>query len=171
MSQAVATATEPQGQTSGHATIEVLPRADDVLLFRTIFGLPLLQRVQLVKRGVPAKWFVKVSGRMAMPKDKLYKTIGVAKATITRKSRGNEKLDLNESERAMAMMVLLGQVEAIVAESGTVPDFDSATWTAKWLDSSQPALGGRRPGDLMDTADGRTLVSDLLARMQSGAYA
>jgi uncharacterized protein (DUF2384 family) len=70
----------------------------------------------------------------------------------------------------MALMVLLGQVEPMVADSGLASDFDVAAWTAKWLDSPQPALGGRRPADLMDTADGRSLVSDLLARMQSGAY-
>ena len=34
-----------------------------------------------------------------------------------------------------------------------------------------PALGGERPVELMDTMEGQTLVSNLLAQMQSGAYA
>jgi hypothetical protein len=34
-----------------------------------------------------------------------------------------------------------------------------------------PALDGKAPGELMDTVDGRALVSDLLAQQQSGAYA
>ncbi len=33
------------------------------------------------------------------------------------------------------------------------------------------ALGGKRPADLMDTAEGQAIVSNLVARMQSGAYA
>jgi putative toxin-antitoxin system antitoxin component (TIGR02293 family) len=170
MSQSTAAVNEPSSRKAGHSPNEGLPAANDVFLFRKLFALTLLQRVQLVKAGVSARWFVKVSGRVAMPKDKLYKTIGVAKATITRKSHDNRRLDLNESERAMAIMVLLGQVESMIAESGAAQDFDAATWTANWLDSPQPGLGGRRPGDLMDTADGRALVSDLLARMQSSAY-
>ncbi len=170
MSRTVTRADEAGHQKAGRASTEHLPAANDTLLFRRMFALPPLQRVQLVKLGVPAKWFVKVADRMAIPKDKLYRTIGVAKATITRKSRENERLDLNESEREMAIKLLLGQVDAIVAESGVVDDFDAAGWMARWLDRPQPALGGRRPGELMETADGRTLVSDLLARMQSSAY-
>jgi uncharacterized protein (DUF2384 family) len=34
-----------------------------------------------------------------------------------------------------------------------------------------PALGGTRPLDLMDTMTGQALVSQVLAQMQSGAYA
>ncbi len=49
--------------------------------------------------------------------------------------------------------------------------FDGPRWIAAWLERAHPALGGRRPGDLLDTADGRGLVRNLLARQQSGAYA
>jgi putative toxin-antitoxin system antitoxin component (TIGR02293 family) len=155
---------------SGRALLKALPKPQDPAVFRKLYGLPSLERIQLVKRGIPARWFVKVSERMAMPKDKLYKTIGVAKATVTRKSRTNQMLDRDESERAIAMMVLFGQVESMVAESGRPDGFEASTWTASWLDRPLSALGGQRPGELMDTADGRALVSDLLARMQSGAY-
>jgi putative toxin-antitoxin system antitoxin component (TIGR02293 family) len=171
MSQSTASAEQPGRAKLAEAPNETLPAASDVLLFQKLFALPPLRRIQLVKGGIQAKWFVKVSGRMGMPKDRLYRTIGVAKATVTRKSRGNAKLDKNESERALAMMVLLGQVESMIAGSGAGADFNAATWTANWLDSPQPALGGRRPGDLIDTSDGRALVSSLLAQMQSGAYA
>jgi hypothetical protein len=34
-----------------------------------------------------------------------------------------------------------------------------------------PALGGKPPGEFMDTADGRMLVADLLSQEQSGTYA
>jgi uncharacterized protein (DUF2384 family) len=51
-----------------------------------------------------------------------------------------------------------------------VEGFSAARWVAEWLQRPHPALGGRRPGELMDTADGRELLTDLLARQQSGAY-
>ena len=34
-----------------------------------------------------------------------------------------------------------------------------------------PALGGDKPADYMDTIEGQRIVSNLLAMMQSGAYA
>jgi putative toxin-antitoxin system antitoxin component (TIGR02293 family) len=170
MSHALSThellSTKPR-QASG----EGLPEASDELLFRKLFKLPPLERIKLIKRGISARWFLKVSERMGMSKRSLYKTIGVAKATVTRRARHNSRLDENATERVLAMMTLLGQVESMVEESGTIEGFDASAWTADWLASPQPALGGNRPGDLMDTADGRALVSDLLARMQSGAYA
>lgn len=78
------------------------------------------------------------------------------------------------AERTLGFARLVGQVEQIVCESGdpdAAPDFDAAGWVADFLARPHPALGGRRPGDLMDTADGRGVVGDLVAQMQSGAYA
>jgi putative toxin-antitoxin system antitoxin component (TIGR02293 family) len=138
--------------------------------FQDLYKSSLLDRIDLVKRGIPARSLAELSERMALSKEKLYQTIGVAKATMTRKIKNAQVLDKDESERTLGMAVLLGQVESMVAESGNPQGFNAATWVAAWLDRPQPALGGRRPGQLMDTADGRVLVSDLLSRMQSGAY-
>ncbi|WP_076997811.1 MbcA/ParS/Xre antitoxin family protein [Variovorax sp. KK3] len=44
------------------------------------------------------------------------------------------------------------------------------TWIASWLKAPRPDLGGRRPEDYLDTDKGRTLLFDLLGRMQSGAF-
>ena len=58
----------------------------------------------------------------------------------------------------------------MVTESGSPQGFDAAKWVAAWLDRPQSVLRGKRPAEMMDTADGRSVVSDLVARMQSGAY-
>jgi uncharacterized protein (DUF2384 family) len=71
----------------------------------------------------------------------------------------------------IGIMDLVGQVEKMVTESGDKEAFDAAKWTAQWLDESNSAPGGRTPGDLLDSAEGRTIVSRLVAQMQSGAYA
>ena len=59
----------------------------------------------------------------------------------------------------------------MVHESGDPRGFKAAEWVAAWLDRPHPALGGRRPAELMDTTDGRAIVFDLVARAQSSAYA
>lgn len=97
--------------------------------------------------------------------------IGVARATVDRKVRQQKRLSPEETERVLGVATLVGQVERMVQESGTPDGFDAAVWTAAWLDRPHPALGGARPATLMDTAEGRTLVSRVIAQMQSGAYA
>jgi putative toxin-antitoxin system antitoxin component (TIGR02293 family) len=41
----------------------------------------------------------------------------------------------------------------------------------EWLNRRIPALGGRRPIDLMATAEGCKLVLDTLGRIEHGVYA
>ena len=80
-------------------------------------------------------------------------------------------LSQDESERALGIACLVGQVQKIVSESGEIEGFDAARWTAQWLEEPNAALGGKPPGEFMDTGDGRALVAGLVAQMQSGAYA
>ena len=74
------------------------------------------------------------------------------------------------NERIQAAERLIAQADRIVRESGDPTRFDAVRWTAEWLQSPHPALGGRTPGELLETAEGRALVTDLLARQQSAAY-
>lgn len=133
----------------------------------------MLERVELVRDGVPAALLSYLADRMGISRDKLYQTIGLPRSTGDRKVRSGQRLDADQGERAIGLARLLGQVEQMLAESGSeaVEDFDAAAWLAAWLDEPVPALGGRRPGELMDTAEGRALVSRTLRQMQSGAYA
>ncbi|MFN3458076.1 MAG: antitoxin Xre/MbcA/ParS toxin-binding domain-containing protein [Novosphingobium sp.] len=69
------------------------------------------------------------------------------------------------------MTALIGQVEAIVAESGDPKGFDAPEWLSRWLREPLPALGGTPPVALLDTMEGQAMVAEALARIQSGAYA
>lgn len=130
-----------------------------------------LIRIGWVRDGVPAEVLPAMSAAMAVPREVLYTTLGLARATVSRKLQAGQRLSSDESERVLGLLRLIGQANALVAESGRPEGFDAARWVARWLDRPLPALGGLRPADLMDTGEGRELVSNLLARMQSGAYA
>jgi len=136
-----------------------------------IYRASKIQRVKIVKKGVPARYAGVLAAGMHISKDKLYSTVGLPRATVDRKVRANRRLNLDESERVIGIARLVGQAQSMVQESGGPPDFDGAKWLAEWLDRPLPALAGRRPAEFMDTAEGRALVSDLLAQQQSGAYA
>ena len=130
-----------------------------------------MERVTLVKTGVPAADFVELASNMKMTKERLASTLGLARATVDRKIRDNKLLSSDESSRLLGMASLVGQVQSMVAESGQPQGFDAGAWVSHWLDQPVPALGGRRPAELMDTPEGQGIVSRLVAQMQSGAYA
>lgn len=130
-----------------------------------------LDRIGIVKAGLPARLLTTLADDMQVPRERLFGWLGIARATANRKIKADERLSQDESERALGIARLVGQVEAIVIESGEPAGFHAAQWTAKWLEHPNHALGGKMPGEFMDTADGRALVIGLVAQMQSGAYA
>jgi putative toxin-antitoxin system antitoxin component (TIGR02293 family) len=138
---------------------------------RKYFRASPLERIRIIKQRVPAVYVQTITLGMKMSKETLYGALNLARATIDRKVQKGELLNQDESERVLAMTRLVGQAESIVRESGVTEGFSAAEWIAAWLQRPHPALGGKSPGELMDTADGRDLVTDLLARQQSGAYA
>jgi putative toxin-antitoxin system antitoxin component (TIGR02293 family) len=139
--------------------------------FIEVYRAEPLTRIAIVKDGLPADYLDKLARRLNMTKDRLLPTLGIAPATVSRKVREARPLSTDDSARALGMARLIGQVEAMVQESGDPTGFDAAKWLARWLQEPLAALNGRPPSTLMDTAEGQAMVSNLLARMQSGAYA
>jgi putative toxin-antitoxin system antitoxin component (TIGR02293 family) len=136
-----------------------------------LFHLGVMDRVEMVKLGIPAIYVETLANSMGLTKEKLYQTTGLARPTVDRKIRQRQRLNKDESESIIGLARLVGQVQSLVNESGNGKGFDAAKWTASWLAQPLQALGGKRPAELMDTADGRSLVSRLIAQQQSGAYA
>jgi len=139
--------------------------------FVSLFKKDLLECIGLVKRGVPALLIDLVAGEMGVSKDELLVILGLPRATIRRKARKNQPLSAEESSRVLGISRLIGQTQAMVETSGNPDDFDAAAWMAQWLDQPLPALSERRPAELMDTAEGQAIVSNMLSRAQSGTYA
>jgi putative toxin-antitoxin system antitoxin component (TIGR02293 family) len=135
-----------------------------------LYTVDTLERVAQVREGVPAELIELMSEDMGMPKERLYTALRLPRATVNRKLQAKQNLSPDESERVLGVARLVGQVEAMVRASGEPEGFDAARWLAEWLERPNPALGRKRPAEFLDTADGRVLVSDLLSRMNSGAY-
>jgi len=138
---------------------------------RTLFLATGLERVEMIRRGVPATVLQQIVRKMDIPKERLYATLRLPRSTIDRKIRNNGTLSAEHSERVIGLERLIGQVEAMVAQSGNPQGFDANRWVGEWLERPLPALGGAKPADFMDTMEGQELVARLLAQSQSGAYA
>jgi putative toxin-antitoxin system antitoxin component (TIGR02293 family) len=138
---------------------------------RKLYSLSAVERIDLVRAGIPAWFIVELVSDMCVPRERLYGALGLARSTIERKVREQRTLSLDEGERAVGIAQLVGQAQSIVQESGNPEGFDATRWVGEWLNEPHPALGNKTPAEYFDTAEGRQLVSNLLARQQSGAYA
>lgn len=131
-----------------------------------------MQRVAAERQGVAARLVKDLASEMAIPAVRMFKIIGVPKATAERKAEKNEAIAGGGGQSALGVLNLLGIAQSIVAEStdDQAAQFDVAKWLGRWIESPLPALGGRKPADLLDTPTGIDVVARLLGSLQSGAY-
>lgn len=128
-------------------------------------------RIALIRQGIPAAMIGNLSARMGMSKESLLASLGLSRATISRKEKDAAVLSKDESERVLGVETLIGIARTMVEQSGDPDGFDAARWVSGWLSAPLPALGGATPASYMDTFEGQKLVAELLAMSQSGAYA
>lgn len=130
-----------------------------------------LDRITLIRQGLPASEAKAILDDLSLGQDMGLRALGLSVATVNKKAKTGDRLSVDESERVIGFARLVGQVEAMIAESGDGSSFDSHLWLGRWLMEPLPALGHRRPADLVDTMAGQALVSTALAQMLSSAYA
>lgn len=150
---------------------DVVARGRGGSRFLMLYRAEPLELIDLIKRGVDAAEAKQMLAQTKRPLGETLDALDLPQSTFNRKAKNEEALSRSESERFVGFAKLIGQVEAMVEESGAAGDFDAPAWVARWLEEPLPALGGQRPLDLLDTMEGQSLVSGALARVQSGAYA
>jgi putative toxin-antitoxin system antitoxin component (TIGR02293 family) len=130
-----------------------------------------LERIALIKHGVRASDAKRMLAEFDIGQGTALKALNLSQATVNKKARQDQTLSPGESERVLGFSKLVGQLLAIVQESGNPEGFAAAAWMSNWLDSPVPALGGMVPINILDTMEGQALLSTTLAQAQSGAYA
>lgn len=140
--------------------------------FADLYRAEPIKRVRAIRQGVPARILVLTSEAMRIPKTRVYSMLLLPESTTKRKVVSGLAFSPEQSERILGLQRLIGQVEVMLEESGDdAQSFDAPAWLAQWLDTPVAALGNEKPSAFMDTVAGQEIVSHLLARMQSGAYA
>lgn len=129
------------------------------------------ERISLIRKGILASNVKRLFADLRIGQGVGFKALNLSTATVNKKAKQGAILSRDESERVIGFAKLVGQLEAMVQESGDPTDFDARAWMARWLTEPLPAFGGARPADLVDTMEGQALVSSALAKLQSGAYA
>jgi putative toxin-antitoxin system antitoxin component (TIGR02293 family) len=131
-----------------------------------------LQLVEIERQGVLGSFIKDLSKRMAIPSSRVFAILGIPKATAEKKAAAGERVEGRGGQAAIGMVKLVGIAQEIVANStaSEAKTFDATKWLGQWIERPQPALGGRKPADLLDTPTGVEVVARLLGSLESGAY-
>ena len=131
-----------------------------------------LELVEIERQGVLGSFIKDLSRRMEIPSSRIFAILGVPKATAEKKAAAGERVEGRGGQAAIGMVKLVGIAQEIVANStaGEAKSFDATKWLGQWIERAQPALGGHKPADLLDTPTGVELVARLLGSIESGAY-
>ncbi|HWH40640.1 MAG TPA: antitoxin Xre/MbcA/ParS toxin-binding domain-containing protein [Usitatibacter sp.] len=131
-----------------------------------------LDLVQMEREGVPGALIKNIGLRINVPMQRLYDMLGAPKATMERKAASNKPVTGAVGQSALGLVKLLARAESMVAESTSpgAKGFDTARWLGEWLETPQPALGGRRPAEMLDTPTGVAIVEKTLGALASGSY-
>ena len=157
---------ETRGVVAYHSTKGV----DDYV--RQVARATPLQLVEIERQGVLGSFIKDLSRRMEIPSSRIFAILGVPKATAEKKAAAGERVEGRGGQAAIGMVKLLGIAQEIVANStaSEAKTFDATKWLGQWIERPQPALGGRKPADLLDTPTGVEVVARLLGSIESGAY-
>jgi putative toxin-antitoxin system antitoxin component (TIGR02293 family) len=142
-----------------------------IVEYISVFRASPLERIDMIRRGIPASEAKRIFVDLPIGQGPGFKALNLSIATVNKKAKHGDTLSPEESERIVGFAKLVGQLEAMVQESGDPTNFDARAWMARWLIEPLPALGGVRPAELVDTMEGQALVSAALSKIQSGAYA
>lgn len=166
------TANRMQGTVQGRAKLSYLPK-DGVRSFGAkVFDASSLEMVELERVGVRGSLLKDLASEMAIPASRLYQIIGMPKATAEKKAAANEMIAGAAGQAVLGLVKLLALAQSIAANSlaKEAKGFDAAKWLGLWIERPQPALGGKRPSDILDTPTGAAAVARLLGASESGAY-
>lgn len=131
-----------------------------------------MQIVEIERAGVIGSFIKDLSRRMEIPSTRIFKLFRIPKATAEKKAAAGEMIAGSAGQAAIGMVKLLGIAQKIVDNSTAdeAKGFNAAKWLGQWIERPQPALGGRKPAELLDTPTGVGMVARLLGSIESGSY-
>ncbi|MFP1132920.1 antitoxin Xre-like helix-turn-helix domain-containing protein [Asticcacaulis sp. W401b] len=148
----------------------MIEKTNGAVAYRALYTSDRTGRIEIIRHGINAAAFRELASNMGLQQKELLNALRISQATVSRKISDRKPLSASDSEKVLGVATLIGQVESMLAESSAGEGFDAAEWVGRWLSQPHRALGGKAPLSYLDTNEGVSLVADLLARQQSGAY-
>ncbi|CAN5452725.1 DUF2384 domain-containing protein [soil metagenome] len=125
-----------------------------------IAALPPLEQIETIRNGIATQVFDQLAIAVGVGKEALARTLNINAQTL--RKRKSRVLSPEEAEKSL-------RVARIFAFATEV--LESEEEARRWLSDSVPALGGKRPLELLDTDVGAQQVTNLLGCVKWGIYA
>ncbi len=137
------------------------------------WGIPsFVEHIEIERNGINAADFIETIQELKLPNSKVLEFLGIPKSTAAYKIKAGAQFEGTEALAGLRLLKLLAKARSITLNS-LHPDskeFDSGKWLGEWLESPQPALGGIKPSELLDTEVGGNRVYQVLSALESGSY-
>lgn len=138
----------------------------------TLKHASLTERIDAERNGVPMFVARKVHDALGITSSQFSAITGISESVYRRRAKNVDgKLSGTPAWSILGVMELIDVAEDLVDpqfEAST--NFDAAIWLGEWLYRPQPALGGIRPAEFVDTVSGRKEVKRVLGAIVSGAF-
>lgn len=143
--------------------MENLKELTTILGGASVVGSPQsdFELIKVIRKGLPSKVIKSVVKSSAVSEEVIYKALRIAKRTAARRKASAVRLKASESE------LIYRFAKVLVAATDILGDRDKAR---EWLLTTNHALNGERPIDLLDTGIGFDDVMDVLHRIEFGVY-
>lgn len=125
-----------------------------------IAALPPLAQVETIRQGIATQVFEQIAAAIGVGKETLARKLNINAQTL--RKRKSRMLSADEAEKSLRV----ARVFAFATEV-----LGSENDARYWLNQNIPALGGKRPLDLLDTDVGTQEVTNLLGGIKWGMYA
>jgi putative toxin-antitoxin system antitoxin component (TIGR02293 family) len=159
---------EPHLKLGDIAARKGIPQGAVVRGFNTLKGFlaylhsPAAEAIDKVRTGFRVSLVGEYAKRIGMPKEDMFVLINLSRTTAHRMEREDKVMDRLRSD------AFAGAARVIEKARDMLGSDEAAR---NWLSTPVPALDFKTPQEWLDTSDGRQIVSGLLDRIQSGAYA
>ncbi len=125
-----------------------------------IAALPPLEQIETIRKGVAAQVFDQIALALGLGKETLARKLNINAQTL--RKRKSRVLSADEAEKSLRVARLYAFAADVLGGEEDARD---------WLNQEIPALGGKRPLDLLDTDVGAHEVTNLLQSIKWGMYA
>jgi putative toxin-antitoxin system antitoxin component (TIGR02293 family) len=130
------------------------------------------EQVLVERQGLPASLVSSLADAMEMSRVRVFEIMDLPRASMEKKISGQEALSGVANLRTLNLLSLLAKARDIVADSlaPEAKNFDVAGWLGRWIETPQPALGGKMPSQFLDTEFGARMVERTLGALRSDVY-
>ncbi|MDQ6622018.1 MAG: DUF2384 domain-containing protein [Verrucomicrobiota bacterium] len=125
-----------------------------------IAALSPLEQIETIRKGIATSLFDQLASALGVGKEALARKLNINAQTL--RKRKSRMLSADEAEKSLRAARVFALAPEVLGSE------DDARY---WVNQQIPALGGKRPLDLLDTDVGAHEVTNLLGGIKWGMYA